>query len=109
MNLTHNYISLALCATLFTWGITTLGSSMVFFFKKINTNVLDICLALSAGIMLSASFWSLLNPAVTYAKNVNQIAYIVVSIGFIFGSLLIFITDKIFSFKLKNKEKSLFS
>lgn len=106
MNISHNYSLLALYATLFTWSITTLGSAMVFFFKKINKNILDICLALSAGIMLSASFWSLLKPSVTYAEDVGQIPFIIVSVGFILGCLFIYYTDKFFCYKFKNKKKN---
>jgi ZIP family zinc transporter len=46
----------ALIATIFTWSITTLGAAIVFFFKKINKNILDLMLSLSAGIMIAASF-----------------------------------------------------
>ena len=54
----------ALLATLFTWGLTALGASMVFFFRTIKTGVMDIMLGFAAGVMIAASFWSLLNPAI---------------------------------------------
>ena len=63
---TSVYIQVLL-ATLMTWGITTLGAALVFFFKKINGTILDAMLGLSAGVMISASFWSLLNPAINGA------------------------------------------
>ena len=106
----NNYTLLALYATLFTWIITILGSSMVFFFKKINKNFMDASLGIAAGIMMSASFWSLLNPAINTAKDLKQIAWLIVTLGFIFGGIFIFITDKIFQKKLKlksNKHKSI--
>lgn len=101
----NNYTLLALYATLFTWLLTILGSSMVFFFKKINKNYMDASLGVAAGIMMSASFWSLLNPAIDNAKKLNQIPWLIVTVGFILGGLFIFITDKFFQTKLKKKNK----
>lgn len=103
----HNYTLFALYATIFTWLLTALGSSMVFFFKKINKNFMDASLGIAAGIMMSASFWSLLNPAIENAKNLNQISWLVVSIGFLLGGIFIFITDRIFQKKLNTKNKRL--
>lgn len=103
---TCNYTLFALYATLFTWFITMLGSSTVFFFKRINKNVMDASLGIAAGIMMSASFWSLLNPAISNAKEIKQTPWIVISVGFIFGGLFIFITDKIFQKKLNKKSRS---
>lgn len=100
----NNYTLYALLATLFTWLLTILGSSMVFFFKKINKNFLDASLGIAAGIMMSASFWSLLSPAISTAKNLNQIPWIVVSTGFMFGGIFIFFTDKFFQKKFQNKQ-----
>ncbi|MBR5663049.1 MAG: ZIP family metal transporter [Bacilli bacterium] len=93
--LSHNYILLTLYATLFTWLLTTLGSSMVFFFKKINKTYMDISLSTAAGIMLSASFFSLLNPAIENAITLKQTPFLIVSVGFLLGSLFILLTDKI--------------
>ena len=84
----HNYTLLALYATIFTWVLTILGSSMVFFFKKINKNFMDASLGIAAGIMMSASFWSLLNPAIENSKNLNQISWLVVTTGFMLGGIL---------------------
>lgn len=103
MLLTTNYTLLALYATIFTWLVTVLGSSMVFFFKKINKNFMDASLGIAGGIMMSASFWSLLNPAINTAIDLNQTAWLIVTIGFILGGIFIFITDKIFQKKLKSK------
>ena len=98
-----NYTLLALYATLFTWLLTILGSSMVFFFKKIKKNYMDISLSIAAGIMLSASFWSLLNPAVENAKLIKQVPFIVVTLGFILGNIFIIFTDKLFAKKTNRK------
>ena len=54
-------ITQALLATMFTWFVTALGASLVFFFKTINKKVFDAMLGFAAGIMIAASFWSLLN------------------------------------------------
>lgn len=62
-------ILLALIATGFTWFMTALGAAMVFFFKEINKRVLNMMLGFAAGIMVAASFWSLLAPAIEMAEK----------------------------------------
>jgi ZIP family zinc transporter len=59
-----NPVYQALLATLFTWGVAALGSAPVFFVKKINQRLMDGMLGLAAGVMIAASFWSLLAPAI---------------------------------------------
>lgn len=86
----------ALIATLFTWGVTAIGASIVFFFKKVNKNVMDAMLGFSAGVMIAASFWSLLSPSIEMAENLNMTAWLVAFLGFFSGGLLLFIGDKIF-------------
>lgn len=95
MFLSSSYTMLALYATLFTWLLTILGSSMVFFFKNISKTFMDISLSIAAGIMLAASFLSLLNPAFENARLLNKIPWLIVSIGFLLGSLFIYISDKL--------------
>jgi len=96
-------------AGLLTWGVTALGAAIVFFFKKVNGSVLDAMLGLSAGVMISASFFSLLNPAINQAENLGMISWLVVSLGFFFGGLLLvfgdFIFNKFFE-KRKTKKKN---
>ena len=94
----------ALLATIFTWGITALGAGLVFFFKKINKSVMDAMLGFAAGVMIAASFWSLLSPAIEMAKSLNMITWLVAFLGFFTGGLLLFIGDKIFNFLNKKKE-----
>ena len=98
-------IILALIATLFTWFITTLGSAIVYFFKKVNKNILDLMLSLAAGVMIAASFFSLIAPSIEMANALGMNKIIMPSIGFIWGGLLITIMDKIFSRKISNKKK----
>lgn len=91
-----NPVIQALIATLFTWFITLLGALLVFFFKTVNKNVMDGMLGFAAGIMIAASFFSLLSPAVVMAENLKMIVWLVTTIGFLFGGFLLFIGDKIF-------------
>lgn len=103
-----NPILQALLATLFTWGITALGAALVFFFKKVNKNILDAMLGFAAGVMIAASFWSLLSPAIEMAESLKMIAWLVAFVGFFGGGLLLFMGDKIFNHinkKISNKNK----
>lgn len=88
------FVFSALCATTFTWALTALGAASVIFFKKINTDILNFVLGFSAGVMISASFWSLLQPAVYRAKLFSTMpAYLVVTLGFISGAAFIRVLD----------------
>ena len=89
-------------ATLFTWGVTALGASLVMFFKSVNKTLMDAMLGFAAGIMISASFFSLISPALSMAGK-NPI----VTIGFIFGGLFLFIGDKIYEHYSDNTRDSL--
>ena len=62
--LSLNPILQGLLATLFTWSITALGASVVFFFKDVKKSILNSMLGFGAGVMIAASFWSLLSPAI---------------------------------------------
>lgn len=104
MNL--NYPIQALIASLFTWGITSLGAAVVFLFKKVNKNTMDAMLGLSAGVMLAATFWSLLSPALEMAENLKLISWLIVSLGVLSGGLLLFCGDKIFDKLTKKKTNS---
>ncbi len=97
-----NPIIQSLIATIFTWSITALGAALVYFFKKINKNVLDSMLGISAGVMIAASFWSLLSPSIDMANKLNMNTMLVVSLGFLSGGLLLFIGDKVMN-KLQGK------
>ena len=105
--LNNNILFLTFLATLFTFSITTLGSALVFIFKKVNKNVLDAMLGVSAGVMISASFFSLLNPAIILANNLNMISWLVLLIGFTLGGILLYITGLVFDRKLSKKTKKL--
>jgi len=96
----------ALIATIFTWAITSSGAAIVFLFKKINKTTMDAMLGLSAGVMLAATFWSLLSPALEMAENLNLTPWIIVSVGVLLGGLLLFTGDKIFDKLTKKKTNS---
>ncbi|MBU0727252.1 ZIP family metal transporter [Patescibacteria group bacterium] len=84
-----------LIATLYTWGLTALGAGLVFFFKQINRKVLDGMLGLAAGIMIAASFWSLLAPAIELAGETTAQPWIPVTIGFLLGALFLWGLNKL--------------
>lgn len=90
-----NPILLALFATLFTWGITALGSAMVFFFKTINQKVLNSMLGFAAGVMIAASFWSLLLPAIEMSEESGTAGWIPAVVGFLSGGAFLLIVDKV--------------
>lgn len=92
---TMNPILLALLGGLFTWGLTALGASMVFFFKEINPKLLNLMLGFASGIMLAASFWSLLLPALEISSE-YRFPWLPLIVGFGMGGLFLFAADKLF-------------
>ncbi|MBR2997807.1 MAG: ZIP family metal transporter [Bacilli bacterium] len=103
--LSLNPLLQALLATLFTYSITALGASIVFFLKKINKTFMDGMLGFAAGIMIAASFFSLLLPSINITKELNINTPIFILLGFIGGGLLLYIGDKIYDKLEKNKSK----
>ncbi|MBK6263742.1 ZIP family metal transporter [Marivirga sp. S37H4] len=93
--LKYDPVLLALFATLFTWGITTLGASLVFFFKTISKKILKPMLGFAAGVMIAASFWSLLKPAIEAAEATNVSPWIPAVVGFLLGGAFLFLIDKL--------------
>jgi len=90
-----NTVLQALIATLFTWFVTALGAALVFFFKTINRKVLDGMLGFAAGVMIAASYWSLLAPAIEMAEEGSLPAWIPATSGFLLGGLFLYMADKI--------------
>ena len=86
---------IALLAGLFTWSFTALGASLVFFFKSINRNIYNLMLGFAAGVMIAASVWSLLIPAINMAEIQGAIPWLVAAIGFAAGTGFLFIFDKL--------------
>lgn len=93
--LEYNPILLALFATLFTWALTALGASMVFFFRNINKKVLNAMLGFAAGVMVAASFWSLLMPAIEMEEASGGISWMPALIGFLTGGAFLYLVDRI--------------
>lgn len=85
----------AFLATLFTWGMTALGAGLVFFFKSIKKDVLDMMLGFAAGIMIAASFWSLLAPALSLAEEIGQNPWLMATAGFLGGGVFLFMVDRL--------------
>lgn len=91
-----NYIFQALIATLFTWSVTAAGAGLVFVFKKTSKNIMDAMLGFAGGVMIAASFWSLLSPSIEMAENLGMTSWFVALAGFISGGMLLFAGDKLF-------------
>ncbi|MCA9979960.1 MAG: ZIP family metal transporter [Anaerolineales bacterium] len=85
----------ALVGTTFTWFVTAVGAAMVFFFKTVNQKVLDFMLGLAAGVMIAASYWSLLAPAIDMAETQDMIAWLPAVVGFLAGGVVLFAVDKV--------------
>ena len=85
----------AFIATLFTWGLTAFGASFVFLFKTMNRVVLDGMLGFTGGVMVAASFWSLLAPGIEMSEGEGFVKVFPAAIGFALGALFIFGLDKI--------------
>lgn len=90
-----NPVLQALLATLFTWGLTALGASAVFFFKQVNRTVLDGMLGFAAGVMIAASYWSLLAPAIEMAEQTAVPAWVPAAVGFLLGGAFLWGVDAV--------------
>ena len=84
----------AFYATMFTWIVTAAGASLVFFFKTMNRAVLDGMLGFTGGVMVAASYWSLLAPAIEMSKGEGFVKVIPAASGFLMGALFLFALDK---------------
>ncbi len=90
----QNPIVQALLATLFTWFVTAAGAALVFVFKSINRKILDGMLGFAAGVMIAASFWSLLAPAIEMAEASGGVAWVPATVGFLLGGAFLWAVDK---------------
>lgn len=90
----------ALYAGLFTWILTALGAGLVFFFKSSNRKILDAALGFTGGVMIAASFWSLIAPAINAVEVQNELgqsslpSFLPPAIGFFLGALFMYALDK---------------
>ena len=94
-----NFVIMALAATLGTWFVTALGAATVVFFTSPKAKSLNIMLGFASGVMIAASFWSLLQPAIERAEASSRLpAYFVATAGFLCGALFMWASDKVVSF-----------
>ena len=86
----------AFLAGLFTWGCTIVGSAVVFFFKQVSRKLLDIMMGFATGVMIAASFWSLLAPSIEYAQSsYGKLSWLPAAIGFLVGGFFLRLIDAV--------------
>lgn len=94
-----------LLATLFTYSVTMLGAALVFFFKSVNQKLMDIMMGFAAGVMIAASYWSLLNPAIELSRQLGRNPALHAAAGFAGGGAFIMLSDYVLNRKKCCKEK----
>jgi ZIP family zinc transporter len=85
----------ALLATLFTWGVTALGAAVVFVFRTVNRKLLDGMMGFAAGVMIAASFWSLLAPSIELSEDLGFVPWVPAVVGFLGGGVFLWAVDKL--------------
>ena len=85
----------ALMGTFFTWGLTALGSSLVFFTKEVSRKLLNGLLGFASGVMIAASYWSLLAPAIELSQDLAVPSWVPAASGFLLGGVFLFAVDKL--------------
>ena len=88
-------VTQAFIATLFTWGVTAAGAALVFVTKTVKPKLMDSMLGFAAGVMIAASFWSLLAPGIEMAKQMGLIPWLTAVIGFLGGGLFMRLADRL--------------
>jgi len=88
-----NPIMQAFLATLFTWGLTALGAALVFFTRTVRPKIMDSMLGFAAGVMIAASFWSLLAPGIEMAEHLGLIPWLTAALGFMAGGIFMRLVD----------------
>jgi zinc transporter, ZIP family len=90
-----NPVIQALLAGIFTWGLTALGAATVFITKEMNEKIINTMLGFAGGIMIAASYWSLLAPAIEMSKGKYLPVWFPAAVGFLLGSIFLWSMDKI--------------
>ncbi|QRN83186.1 ZIP family metal transporter [Chloroflexota bacterium] len=85
----------ALFGTLFTWGMTAVGAGMIFFTKQVSRKLLDGMLGFASGVMIAASYWSLLAPAIEMSEGLDVPSWVPATVGFLIGGGFLFAVDKL--------------
>jgi len=88
-------ITQVLIATSFTWGVTAAGAALVFLAGTVNQRLMDSMLGFAAGVMIAASFWSLLAPGIEMAEQMGQTPWLTAVIGFMGGGIFMRLTDRL--------------
>ena len=102
----NSFVLMAFVATLGTWFVTALGAATVVFFTSPRVKVLNLMLGFSAGVMIAASFWSLLEPAIARAEQMpGPPAWLIATAGFLTGALFLWASDKLVSRALGRVER----
>lgn len=90
-----NPVLQALLATLFTWGVTAIGAATVFLAVRLSRRLLDSMLGFAAGVMIAASFWSLLAPAIALAEAAGTPSWLPATVGFLLGGGFLYLLDRL--------------
>jgi ZIP family zinc transporter len=90
-----NPVIQSLFGTLFTWGVTALGAAGVFLSKEISRKVLDGMLGFAAGVMIAASYWSLLAPSIEISETLGYPSFVPPAIGFLLGGIVLWLIDRL--------------
>ncbi len=88
-------VTQALFASLFTWGVTALGAGLVFFTRTVSPKLMDSMLGFAAGVMIAASFWSLLAPGIEMAEQMGHQPWLTAALGFMAGGVFMRIADRL--------------
>jgi zinc transporter, ZIP family len=99
-------VAQAALAGCFTWGVTLLGAALVFFARSVNQTLLDIMLAFAAGVMIAASFWSLLAPSIEMASAQGMPSWVPPAVGFLLGGVFLRLGDALLPHLHPGKERS---
>lgn len=83
----------ALAGTLFTWGLTAAGAALVFLIRRESRKLLDVMLGFTGGVMIAASFWSLLAPAIEMSEGLGRWRWVPAAVGFLLGALFLRLAD----------------
>jgi len=102
-----HFVLMALAATLGTWFVTALGAATVVFFTSPKLKGLNLMLGFASGVMIAASFWSLLQPAIERAETASHLpACFVATTGFLFGAFFMWVSDKVVSFARRKADST---
>jgi ZIP family zinc transporter len=97
-----NPIIQSLFGTFFTWGVTALGAAGVYLSKEISKKLLDGMLGFAAGVMIAASYWSLLAPSIEISEQLGVPSFIPPAVGFLLGGLVLWLIDRLLPHLHKN-------